>query len=158
MCIECKQRGTVCVMVQGTPCFGPVTHAGCGAICRFFRRGCYGCYGPMETPNTAALARERQALGATPRDIAPSTQRPKPPGGRARSMATETRATKTIRVDYLARVEGEGAPDLEISEGRMASAARRIFVEHSPQNEENEMRSLPVVGNDSSVIFYAPNS
>ncbi len=70
VCIECKRRGTVCVMVQGTPCLGPVTHAGCGAICPSFRRGCYGCFGPMETPNTAALAREWQALGAAPKDIA----------------------------------------------------------------------------------------
>ncbi|HTR17778.1 MAG TPA: oxidoreductase [Acetobacteraceae bacterium] len=69
VCIECKRRGTVCVMVQGTPCLGPVTHAGCGAICPAYRRGCYGCYGPMETPNTAALAREWQALGARPDDI-----------------------------------------------------------------------------------------
>ncbi|WP_434666916.1 oxidoreductase [Paraburkholderia sp. A3BS-1L] len=69
VCVECKRRGTVCVMVQGTPCLGPVTHAGCGAICPSFRRGCYGCYGPMETPNTAALAREWQALGASPREI-----------------------------------------------------------------------------------------
>ncbi|MGO9332158.1 MAG: oxidoreductase [Steroidobacteraceae bacterium] len=69
VCIECKQRGCVCVMVQGVPCLGPVTHAGCGAICPAYRRGCYGCYGPMESPNTAALAREWQALGATPRDL-----------------------------------------------------------------------------------------
>lgn len=69
VCVECKHRGSVCVMVQGTPCLGPVTHAGCGAICPAFRRGCYGCFGPMETPNTAALARKWQALGATPRDI-----------------------------------------------------------------------------------------
>jgi len=69
VCIECKRRGTVCVMVQGTPCLGPVTHAGCGAICPSFRRGCYGCFGPMETPNTAALARELQALGATQREL-----------------------------------------------------------------------------------------
>ncbi len=69
VCVECKQRGTVCVMVQGTPCLGPVTHAGCGAICPAFRRGCYGCYGPMETPNTAALARQWQALGSSERDI-----------------------------------------------------------------------------------------
>ena len=69
VCIECKQRGTVCVMVQGMPCLGPVTHAGCGAICPSYRRGCYGCYGPMETPKTAALAREWRALGATPRDL-----------------------------------------------------------------------------------------
>ena len=42
VCVECKQRGNVCVMVQGTPCLGPVTHAGCGAICPSYRRGCYG--------------------------------------------------------------------------------------------------------------------
>ena len=58
VCIECKRRGTTCVMVKGTPCLGPVTHAGCGAICPAFARGCYGCYGPMETPNLPALTRE----------------------------------------------------------------------------------------------------
>jgi coenzyme F420-reducing hydrogenase gamma subunit len=56
VCVECKRRGTVCVMVaHGTPCLGPVTHAGCGALCPSYDRGCYGCYGPMETPNTASL-------------------------------------------------------------------------------------------------------
>ena len=65
VCVECKRRGTVCVMVQGTPCLGPVTHAGCGAICPAFRRGCYGCFGPMETPNTAALMQEWASLGAS---------------------------------------------------------------------------------------------
>jgi sulfhydrogenase subunit delta len=69
VCVQCKQRGTVCVMVQGKPCLGPVTHAGCGAICPAFRRGCYGCFGPMETPNMAALTRRWQALGAAPRDV-----------------------------------------------------------------------------------------
>lgn len=69
VCVECKLRGTTCVMVQGTPCLGPVTHAGCGAICPAYHRGCYGCFGPMERPNTAALAKEWQRLGATSRDI-----------------------------------------------------------------------------------------
>jgi coenzyme F420-reducing hydrogenase gamma subunit len=69
VCVECKLRGTVCVMVQGTPCLGPVTHAGCGAICPAYNRGCYGCFGPMERPNTAALASEWQRLGASQRDI-----------------------------------------------------------------------------------------
>jgi coenzyme F420-reducing hydrogenase gamma subunit len=56
VCIECKRRGTVCVMVaHGTACLGPVTHAGCGALCPAYDRGCYGCYGPKETPNTASL-------------------------------------------------------------------------------------------------------
>jgi coenzyme F420-reducing hydrogenase gamma subunit len=56
VCVECKRRGTVCVMVaHGTPCLGPVTHAGCGAICPAYDRGCYGCYGPKETPNAESL-------------------------------------------------------------------------------------------------------
>ena len=56
VCVECKRRGTVCVMVaQGTPCLGPVTHAGCGALCPAYDRGCYGCFGPKETPNTESL-------------------------------------------------------------------------------------------------------
>jgi coenzyme F420-reducing hydrogenase gamma subunit len=69
VCVECKLRGNVCVMVQGIPCLGPVTHAGCGAICPAYRRGCYGCFGPMERPNTAALAGEWQRLGAGAREI-----------------------------------------------------------------------------------------
>jgi len=56
VCTECKRRGIVCVTVaHGTPCLGPVTHAGCGALCPSFDRGCYGCFGPMETPNSGAL-------------------------------------------------------------------------------------------------------
>ena len=64
VCMECKFRGTACVMVaHGTPCLGPVTQAGCGAICPAYGRGCYGCFGPMESPNIKALARQWQELG-----------------------------------------------------------------------------------------------
>lgn len=57
VCMECKRRGLVCVMVaHGTPCLGPVTNGGCGALCPAYNRGCYGCFGPKETPNTASLA------------------------------------------------------------------------------------------------------
>jgi coenzyme F420-reducing hydrogenase gamma subunit len=64
VCIECKLKGNVCVTVaHGTPCLGPVTHAGCGAICPSYDRGCYGCFGPMETPNVVALSRELALLG-----------------------------------------------------------------------------------------------
>jgi coenzyme F420-reducing hydrogenase gamma subunit len=70
VCIECKLRGTVCVMVaHGTPCLGPVTHAGCGAICPSYDRGCYGCYGPMETPNTSSLSHWWTHLGVKNEDI-----------------------------------------------------------------------------------------
>jgi sulfhydrogenase subunit delta len=58
VCTECKKNGTVCVTVaHGVPCLGPVTHAGCGALCPAYRRGCYGCYGPKETSNPLALTR-----------------------------------------------------------------------------------------------------
>jgi coenzyme F420-reducing hydrogenase gamma subunit len=64
VCIECKLKGNVCVMVaHGTPCLGPVTHAGCGALCPSYDRGCYGCFGPMETPNTQSLSKQLGALG-----------------------------------------------------------------------------------------------
>jgi sulfhydrogenase subunit delta len=69
VCVDCKLRGNVCVMVLGKPCLGPVTHAGCGAICPAYHRGCYGCFGPMERPQTAPLAAEWQRLGASRRDI-----------------------------------------------------------------------------------------
>jgi coenzyme F420-reducing hydrogenase gamma subunit len=64
VCVECKLRGNVCVMVaHGTPCLGPVVHAGCGALCPSYHRGCYGCFGPSDTPNTASLASAWRAAG-----------------------------------------------------------------------------------------------
>jgi coenzyme F420-reducing hydrogenase gamma subunit len=56
VCMECKLKGNVCVMVsRNIPCLGPVTHAGCNALCPTYNRGCYGCYGPMESPNAKSL-------------------------------------------------------------------------------------------------------
>jgi sulfhydrogenase subunit delta len=58
VCLECKRRGVTCVAVaHGIACLGPVTRAGCGAICPAYGRGCYGCFGPRESANTASLAR-----------------------------------------------------------------------------------------------------
>jgi coenzyme F420-reducing hydrogenase gamma subunit len=70
VCHECKLRASVCIMVaHGTPCLGPVTQSGCGAICPAYGRGCYGCFGPAESPNTAAIGREFSSLGMKERDI-----------------------------------------------------------------------------------------
>jgi sulfhydrogenase subunit delta len=64
VCTECKRRGLTCVMVaDGTPCLGPVTHAGCGALCPSVRRGCYGCFGPMSGANLTALTGQLEACG-----------------------------------------------------------------------------------------------
>src|SRR3954470_567942 len=70
VCVECKRRGNVCVMVaHGTPCLGPVTHAGCGALCPSYHRGCYGCFGPMETPNAGSLAAWLATHGVAEHDL-----------------------------------------------------------------------------------------
>ena len=70
VCMTCKMHGTVCVMVaHGTPCLGPVTHDGCGALCPSYNRGCYGCFGPKETPNTHSLSEWWTRLGVKDRDI-----------------------------------------------------------------------------------------
>jgi coenzyme F420-reducing hydrogenase gamma subunit len=70
VCAEFKLQGTVCVAVaQGTPCLGPVTQSGCGALCPAFLRGCYGCFGPMESPNTESLRRLWEAQGIAQGDV-----------------------------------------------------------------------------------------
>jgi len=70
VCLECKRRLTVCVMVtKGLPCMGPVTRTGCGALCPSFGRDCYACYGPAENPNTAALSRRLEGLGLAPEAV-----------------------------------------------------------------------------------------
>ncbi|HTT86557.1 MAG TPA: hypothetical protein VMF60_04255 [Acidimicrobiales bacterium] len=66
VCQECKGRGTVCLLVsRGTPCLGPVTRSGCGALCPATGRGCFGCFGPVDTPNTASLAAELRRQGTS---------------------------------------------------------------------------------------------
>jgi len=69
VCLECKRRGNVCVMVaHGTACLGPVTQAGCGAICPAWNRGCYACFGPQESPNPRALSdwmHDRMGVGGS---------------------------------------------------------------------------------------------
>jgi len=70
VCVECKLRGTVCLTVAtGAACLGPVTQAGCDALCPSFARGCFGCYGPKGTPNTTALANLWASQGMRRLDI-----------------------------------------------------------------------------------------
>lgn len=64
VCAECKAAGTVCVAVaRGIPCLGPVTQAGCGALCPAHGRECYGCFGPTETANLVPLTARYEAAG-----------------------------------------------------------------------------------------------
>lgn len=67
VCIECKRSGNVCLPVaRGVACLGPITQAGCGALCPSFSRGCFGCYGPMESANPDSLCQSMLERG-TPR-------------------------------------------------------------------------------------------
>ena len=71
VCVECKLRGTVCIMVaRQTPCLGPVTQAGCGAICPAYHRGCYGCFGPQDSANTHSISTAWLGAGKEPAAVA----------------------------------------------------------------------------------------
>ncbi len=70
VCMECKRRGILCGLVRfGPPCLGPVTQAGCGALCPSFHRGCFGCFGPKEHANAGALADRWASLGMSNAEI-----------------------------------------------------------------------------------------
>ncbi len=71
VCLDCKRRGTVCVTVaRGTPCLGPVTRTGCGALCPSYHRGCYGCFGPLKgTANTDSMSEVLGKSGLGHEDI-----------------------------------------------------------------------------------------
>ncbi len=71
ICMTCKRAGVVCRLVaRGSPCLGPLTRTGCGALCPRYGRDCYGCYGPADNPNTGGLARRFAGLGLVPEEIA----------------------------------------------------------------------------------------
>jgi sulfhydrogenase subunit delta len=70
VCVECKLKKNLCVLVErNEPCMGPVTNAGCGALCPSYGRACYGCWGPMEDANARALARQFEKMGLSPQEI-----------------------------------------------------------------------------------------
>jgi coenzyme F420-reducing hydrogenase gamma subunit len=70
VCVDCKLKGNICVMTaHNIACLGPVTHTGCNALCPSFNRGCFGCYGPMDSPNTQSLAKQLKEIGKTKFEI-----------------------------------------------------------------------------------------
>lgn len=70
VCTECKRKGNNCVLVaHGTACLGPITHAGCGALCPTYNRGCYGCFGPSESAAPEKLLTQLRALGSTEQEL-----------------------------------------------------------------------------------------
>jgi len=69
LCMECKRHGIPCILVSsGEPCLGPITKAGCSALCPSFERPCYGCFGPKDDANIESLMRYFQNAGLTQKD------------------------------------------------------------------------------------------
>lgn len=70
VCTECKRHGKVCLSVsRGTACLGPITQAGCGALCPRYDRGCFGCFGPQESANVPAWVELGRDQGLSEGDI-----------------------------------------------------------------------------------------
>lgn len=51
VCTECPLRGKDCLLHNGKPCLGPITYAGCGALCPKAGVGCEGCRGILPQAN-----------------------------------------------------------------------------------------------------------
>ena len=54
VCVECQMRENVCLFEKGIVCMGPVTRAGCKAICPTYNDGCTGCRGLIDDPNLSS--------------------------------------------------------------------------------------------------------
>jgi sulfhydrogenase subunit delta len=55
VCFDCKVAGNACLFLDEGFCLGPVTKGGCGAPCPKAGLRCYGCFGPINGANLAAL-------------------------------------------------------------------------------------------------------
>jgi coenzyme F420-reducing hydrogenase gamma subunit len=107
VCLDCKRKGTVCIEVaRGIPCLGPITQAGCGAICPSFDRGCYGCFGPALQANCGSLTSHFLDTGSTPHTLLPLL--------RNFNAAAPAFREQSDRVERLAQsVSGKGGSVLE---------------------------------------------
>jgi len=43
VCLECKEKENTCLALKNEPCLGPLTRAGCKAICVDYGKKCWGC-------------------------------------------------------------------------------------------------------------------
>lgn len=54
VCTECKWKENPCILHEGKFCAGPLTKAGCGAVCPSHNVPCVGCWGPTDDLNVSA--------------------------------------------------------------------------------------------------------
>ena len=55
VCVECKKKENVCLFELGKFCLGPITRAGCNAICPTHGSPCEGCRGILKKPEIECI-------------------------------------------------------------------------------------------------------
>ena len=150
VCQECKARGTVCLAVTGEcACLGPVTRAGCHALCPSVGRGCFGCFGPSEGANVDALMEWLRSHGhddrspePTPADLQRGGTGLSRRGGEGGDPEATVRRcshdqgvdvthganrNRTVSAEGVARVEGEGSLRVVVHDGTVSDVSLDIF-------------------------------
>ncbi|HLE30504.1 MAG TPA: hypothetical protein VI793_20440 [Anaerolineales bacterium] len=69
LCVECKLKENACLFTRGKVCLGPVTRAGCGAICPSYGQACEACRGFTSNPNDASMRDLLTKYGLTVDDV-----------------------------------------------------------------------------------------
>jgi coenzyme F420-reducing hydrogenase gamma subunit len=69
VCIECKLHENVCIYDRGGVCLGPITRAGCQAICPSYGVGCDGCRGLIPFPKINSLKNVLAERGLSDEEI-----------------------------------------------------------------------------------------
>lgn len=69
VCVECRLKENVCMYTKGKVCLGPVTRAGCGAICPTYGSSCEACRGFISNPNQDSMKDVLAEAGLSVDDI-----------------------------------------------------------------------------------------
>ncbi len=63
VCYECLNNGYECLLQKGEICLGPLTYAGCDAICLKSKQACWGCRGFLPEVTVASESSGRDSDG-----------------------------------------------------------------------------------------------
>ena len=69
VCVECKLKENACLFTLGKVCMGPITRAGCKAICPSYGQPCEGCRGFISNPNDSSMRNVLEEHGLTVEDV-----------------------------------------------------------------------------------------